>query len=111
VDWKEIKKEWPPEDKDVLIWDGNYYNVAQLSWKEGENDEIPVFQTGCGCGNRDVILWSFLPDQPERSKREDSLCTNCFELEEAIGKCFSQEGICPKCGRIVRCGALNTMET
>ena len=39
-----IKEEWPPEDMDVLIWDGLYYDVAALSWKEGENDEIPVFQ-------------------------------------------------------------------
>jgi hypothetical protein len=51
-------------------------------------------------------------NQPERSKREDlSGCSNCKGLEEACENCFSQDGFCPNCGRSIRCGALNTMET
>lgn len=50
-------------------------------------------------------------NQPERSKREDSHCINCFELEKACDNCFSGDGTCFKCGRLVRCGALNIVET
>lgn len=53
----------------------------------------------------------YINNQPERSKREDSQCHNCFELEQACGNSFSKDGICPYCERLVRCGALNSMET
>lgn len=59
----------------------------------------------------DFINSTSYSDQPERSKREDSHCSNCFELEKVCENSFSQDGFCPECGRIVRCGALNSMET
>jgi len=57
-------------------------------------------------------MWPDNPNQPDSSKREDlSNCSHCKELEEACGNCFSQDGFCPKCGRLIRCGTRSTTVT
>lgn len=70
MDWMDIKEKIPQEEESVLLWDGSYYFLGSLCWMEGVNDEIPVFISGSHVVRR-VLLWASLPNQPERSKRED----------------------------------------
>jgi len=94
MDW--IKNEIPKKDEWVLVTDGKYMSVAQLC--NGEWQDIN------GYSIQDITHWRTLPNQPERSKREDPIpeygSESSLNYDEWQRRC-----------REKGCGALNTMET
>lgn len=95
MEWKKFNEQYPPVKNKVLYFDGIEINMVNVSI------ENKIYLQGIRCDNPrcmwvwddsdlEIIIephhyWMPLPNQPERSKREDS--------------------------QNVRCGALNTMET
>jgi hypothetical protein len=118
MNWINIDNDKPPLNTKVLVTDGEGLFWVAERWIQETKGKKEFFKSViCTCCNQEYEYatpkyWSFIQfNQPERSKRDDSHCHNCFEIEKAIGNCFSQDGICAKCGRYVRCGALNTDES
>ena len=120
MEWKDIWKEEPPRNEEIFFMTGDediHYGeifsdekLRKCGFHSFYCKEDYFCDSNTKYENR-VIYWFPIPNQPERSKREDSRCTNCFQIEEAIGRCFSQDGFCLECGRLVRCGALSIVET
>lgn len=114
MEWIKTEDKFPEVGKEIEIvckhweinWNGNFDPVYI---EKGLVDEYGNFWDSEGPRMHQPSFWR--PYQPERSKREDSQCINCFELEKACDNCFSGDGTCFKCGRLVRCGALNIVET
>ena len=69
-DWIDARKELPPKDIKVLIFDGTSIEVAEYSWDTiWEREKKPVF-LGNGWTCDWVEFWMKLPDMPKKEKDE-----------------------------------------